>query len=71
MRKLFTLFFLIFLLGSVSAQIITIDGDMLDWAGIDPLDTGLPPEAYGVVSDPQYSDFNIRHFYVVHDSANV
>lgn len=70
MKKIFTLMFFIFLLGSVSAQ-ITIDGDMLDWAGIDPLDTGLPPESYGVVSDPQYSDFNVRHLYVVHDSANV
>ncbi|MDH3269375.1 MAG: T9SS type A sorting domain-containing protein [Ignavibacteria bacterium] len=70
MKKIFTMLFFIFLLGSLSAQ-ITIDGDMLDWAGIDPLDTGLPPESYGVVSDPQYSDFNVRHVYITHDSANV
>lgn len=70
MKKIFTLMFFIFLLGSVSAQ-ITIDGDMLDWAGIDPLDTGLPPESYGVISDPQYSDYNVQHLYVIHDTANV
>ena len=70
MKRIFTLLFFIFLLGSMSAQIV-IDGDMLDWAGIDPLDTGLPAESYGEVSDPQYSDFNIRHIYVVHDSVNV
>lgn len=70
MKKLFTMLFLIFVVGSSIAQ-ITIDGDMLDWAGIDPIDTGLPPEAYGEVTDPQYSDFNIRHIYVVHDSINV
>jgi hypothetical protein len=70
MKKIITLLFFIFLLGSVSAQ-ITIDGDMLDWAGIDALDTGLPAESYGVVSDPQFSDFNVRHLYVTHDTANV
>jgi hypothetical protein len=70
MKKFFTLMSFILFLGSACAQ-ITIDGDMLDWAGIDPLDTGLPPESYGVVSDPQYSDFNVRHIYVTHDSANV
>jgi len=70
MKKIFTLLFFIFLLGSVSAQ-ITIDGDMLDWAGIDPLDTGLPPESYGVITDPQYSDYNVQHMYVIHDTANV
>ncbi len=70
MKKIFTLIFFILLLGSASAQIV-IDGDMLDWAGIDPLDTGLPSECYGVVSDPQYSDFNVRHVYVTHDSENV
>ncbi len=56
MKKIFTLLFFIFLLGSVSAQ-ITIDGDMLDWAGIDPLDTGLPPESYGEVTDPHILGF--------------
>ncbi len=70
MKKFFTLMSFVFLLGSASAQIV-IDGDMLDWAGIDPLDTGLPSESYGVVSDPQYSDFNVRHVYVTHDSENV
>ncbi|HEY6906247.1 MAG TPA: T9SS type A sorting domain-containing protein [Ignavibacteriaceae bacterium] len=70
MKKIFTLISFILLVGSVSAQ-ITIDGDMLDWAGIDPLDTGLPAESYGEVSDPQYSDFNVRHVYITHDSLNV
>ncbi len=70
MKKLITLMSFIFLLGSASAQIV-IDGDMLDWAGIDPLDTGLPSESYGVVTDQQYSDFNVRHVYVTHDSENV
>jgi hypothetical protein len=44
---------------------------MLDWAGIDALDTGLPAESYGEVTDPQYSDFNVRHIYITHDSVNV
>lgn len=70
MKKIYTLMCFVFLLGSAHAQIV-IDGDMLDWAGIEPLDTGLPSESYGVVGDPQYSDFNIRHFYVTHDSLNV
>ncbi len=70
MKKIFTLISFILLLGSASAQ-ITIDGDMLDWAGIDPLDTGLPAESYGVVADQQYADFNVRHVYVTHDSENV
>ena len=51
MKRIFTLLFFIFLLGSMSAQIV-IDG-MLDWAGIDPLDTGLPAESYGEVTDPE------------------
>ncbi len=70
MKKIFTSLLFLFFLGSVSAQIV-IDGDMLDWAGIDPLDTGLPPESYGVVGDPQYSDFNLQHVYAIHDSVNV
>jgi len=70
MKKIFTSLLFLFFLGSVSAQIV-IDGDMLDWAGIDPLDTGLPPESYGVVGDPQYSDFNLQHVYAIHDSLNL
>ncbi len=70
MKKVFTLISFILLLGSASAQIV-IDGDMLDWAGINPLDDGLPAESYGVVSDQQYSDFNVRHVYITHDSENV
>lgn len=70
MKKIITLMSFIFLLGSASAQIV-IDGDMLDWAGIEALDTGLPAESYGEVGDAQYSDFNLRHLYITHDSANV
>ena len=46
MKKIITLLCFIFALGTSFAQ-ITIDGDMLDWAAINPLDTGLPPESYG------------------------
>jgi len=70
MRKVITLFSFLFLFGSGYAQ-ISIDGDMLDWAEISPLDTGLPAEAYGKVTDPAYVDFNLNHVYVTHDSANV
>lgn len=70
MRKVITLFSFLFLLGSAYAQ-ITIDGDMLDWAEINAIDTGLPTEAYGQVTDPTYVDFNLKHLYVTHDSANV
>jgi len=70
MRKIITLLCFIFVLGTSYAQ-ITIDGDMLDWAGIDPLDTGLPAESYGQVPVQTYVDFNLQHVYIAHDSANV
>ena len=70
MKKILTLLCFISVLGTAYAQ-ISIDGDMLDWAGIDPLDTGLPTESYGFVTDPQYSDFNVQHIYITHDTANV
>jgi len=70
MRKIITLLCFISILGTSYAQ-ITIDGDMLDWAGINPLDTGLPPESYGQVPVQTYVDFNLQHVYIAHDSANV
>ncbi len=70
MRKVITVLSFLFIFGSAYAQ-ITIDGDMLDWAGIEPLDTGLPAESYGAVQDQQYIDFNLKHVYITHDTANV
>ena len=70
MKKIITLLCFIFVLGTSFAQ-ITIDGDMLDWAAINPLDTGLPPESYGQVPVQTYLDFNLKHIYMTHDSANV
>ena len=70
MRKIVTVLFLLLMFGTSFAQ-ITIDGDMLDWAGIDPLDTGLPAESYYQVVNPTYSDFNLKHIYITHDTDNV
>ena len=70
MKKIITLLCFIFVLGTSFAQ-ITIDGDMLDWAAINPLDTGLPPESYGQVPVQTYIDFNLQHVYITHDSVNV
>jgi hypothetical protein len=71
MKKLLTLIGFLFFLGTTAFPQITIDGDMLDWATIEPLDTGLPAESYGVVQDQQYIDFNLKHIYITHDTANV
>lgn len=70
MKKIITLLCFIFGLGSSFAQ-ITIDGDMLDWAGINPLDTGLPAESYGNVPVSTYLDFNLKHVYITHDLDNI
>lgn len=71
MKKVLTLISFLFVLGTTAFPQITIDGDMLDWAGISPLDTGLPTESYGKVPDPTYIDFDLQHLYVIHDTANV
>jgi hypothetical protein len=70
MKKILSLLNVLFFVGFTSAQ-INIDGDMLDWAGIDPLDTGLPTENYGQVPVQTYIDFNLKHIYVTHDTLNV
>ena len=70
MKKIVTMWCLLLMFGTSFAQ-ITIDGDMLDWAGIDPLDTGLPAESYGKVPVATYNDFNLKHIYITNDTANV
>jgi len=70
MKKILTLLNVFFFIGIINAQ-ITIDGDMLDWAGISALDTGLPAESYGNVPVQTYIDFNLQHIYVTHDTSNV
>lgn len=70
MKKILLLLSILFIFGQLNAQ-ITIDGDMLDWADIDPLDTGLPEESYLHVPVQTYVDFNIQHIYITHDTSNV
>ena len=70
MRKLATLLSAFLILCSYSfSQQIEIDGDMLDWVGIAPLDTGIATEATGEI--PTYPDFDLKHLYITHDTANV
>ncbi|APF18428.1 hypothetical protein Calab_2827 [Caldithrix abyssi DSM 13497] len=69
MRFVITTFItLAMLLGFAFAQ-IEIDGDMLDWAGIEPLDQDPLIEPTGEL--PSYPDFDLKHLYITHDSANV
>ena len=70
MRKLATLLSVFLFLCSYSfTQQIEIDGDMLDWVGIAPLDSGIAAEATGEI--PSYPDFDLKHLYITHDTANV
>ncbi len=69
MKKLLTIFsFLLLLIGHSQAQIV-IDGDMLDWVGIDYLDQAPAEEAVGEI--PEYPDFDLKHLYITHDTSNV
>ena len=69
MRFVFTtLTILAMLLGFAFAQ-IEIDGDMLDWAGIEPLDQDPLIEPTGDM--PSYPDFDLKHLYITHDTSNV
>ncbi len=69
MRFVFTtLTILSMLLGLAFAQ-IEIDGDMLDWAGIAPLDQDPLIEPTGEI--PAYPDFDLKHLYITHDTSNV
>ncbi len=68
MKKLFSfLFALIF--SSVTFAQIEIDGSMLDWADISPLDSGPIEETVGDLA--AYPDFDLKHLYITHDTANV
>ncbi|MGD8780837.1 MAG: T9SS type A sorting domain-containing protein [Ignavibacteria bacterium] len=69
MKDLFTVLTLFFLICKVSFAQIEIDGDMLDWVGIEPLDQGDAEEAVGEI--PQYPDFDLKHLYITHDANNV
>lgn len=48
---------------------ITIDGDMLDWVGIDPADVGDAAEALGDM--PTGPEFDLENFYITSDVENV
>jgi len=51
----------------VAQQTIIIDGDMLDWAGIAPADTGLAAEEVGdMVTGP---DFDLKDLYITDDDS--
>lgn len=69
MYKLATLISFLFLWGTVSFAQIEIDGDMLDWVGIEPLDQGGAEETVGEI--PEYPDFDLKHLYITHDTTNV
>lgn len=71
MKRLITLFTVLFSLFTVVQAQIEIDGDMLDWAGIPTLDQAPIEETIGDIVNPAYSDFDIKHIYVTHDSDYV
>lgn len=71
MFKLFTISFFIFCLFGISAAQIEIDGDMLDWAGIEPLTQGEVAEVVGDVPVATYADFDLANMYITHDTSNV
>ena len=70
MKKLFTII-AVLAIYSVSFAQIEIDGDMLDWANIAPLDRDQVAEPIGDVPSADYHDFDLKHLYITHDSANV
>ena len=58
------------MLGSAQAQ-ITIDGDMLDWANIQPADRDSAAEGLGDLEAFNKVDFDLKDFYITSDSENV
>ncbi len=70
MKKLFTIIIL-FAAYSISLAQIEIDGDMLDWANIQPLDRDQVAEPVGDVPGTAYHDFDLKHLYITHDSDYV
>ncbi len=67
--KYFLTFLLISLTFSISFAQIEIDGNMLDWAGIEPLDQAPIEETVGDL--PSYPDFDLKHLYITHDTSFV
>ncbi len=70
MKKTLTLIALL-ITYSVSLAQIQIDGDMLDWANIAPLDRDQVAEPIGDVPGADYQDFDLKHLYITHDSDYV
>ena len=71
MKRFITLITVLFSFFTVVQAQIEIDGDMLDWAGIPTLDQAPIEELVGDVPGAAYADFDIKHLYITHDSANV
>ncbi len=70
MKKMLTLI-AVLIAYSVSFAQIQIDGDMLDWANIAPLDRDQVAEPVGDITNSDYHDFDLKHLYITHDSAYV
>ncbi|MCB0283532.1 MAG: T9SS type A sorting domain-containing protein [Calditrichaeota bacterium] len=70
MHKFFTFIFFVFFLFSYSFAQIEIDGDLLDWTGIEPLTQGNGDEPVGDVLEA-YKDFDLKDLYITHDTSNV
>lgn len=71
MHKLFTLLFFVFFMFSFSFAQIEIDGDLLDWAGIEPLTQGNVAEPDDDIPVATYSDFDLANMYITHDTSFV
>ncbi len=69
MRFVFTTFTILTMLLSFAFAQIEIDGDMLDWADIPPMDQDPLIETTGDM--PSYPDFDLKHLYITHDTSNV
>ncbi len=71
MKNLLTVLFITVALVSSAFAQIQIDGDMLDWANIAPLDRDEVAEPVGDVANSDYHDFDLKHLYITHDSEYV
>ncbi len=69
MKKLITIIVLSMIAFSISNAQIEIDGNMLDWANIAPLDQAPIEETVGDLA--AYPDFDLKHLYITHDTSNV
>ncbi len=70
MKKVLTMIAVLIAYTASFAQ-IQIDGDMLDWANIAPLDRDQVAEPIGDITNADYHDFDLKHLYITHDSAYV